>query len=72
MENHTVFVSFKTIDGETFTAEINADSQDELYEKALKHVGDSLRGLIYGDRWEYVNIAVASKEDEQSTTPQNP
>jgi hypothetical protein len=72
MEKHTVLVSFKTIDGETFTAKVHADSKDELYEKALKQVGDSLRGLIYGDRWEHVNIAVASNEDEQTVTPQNP
>jgi hypothetical protein len=72
MEKHTVLVSFKTIDGEIFTAKVHADSQDELYEKALKQVGDSLRGLIYGDRWEYVNIAVASNEDEQTVTRQNP
>lgn len=45
---HTVLVSFKMIDGETFTAKVRADSKDELYEKALKQVGDSLRGLIYG------------------------
>ena len=72
MEKHTVLVSFKTIDDEIFTAKVHADSQDELYEKALKQVGDSLRGLIYGDRWEYVNIAVASNEDEQTVTPQKP
>jgi len=72
MEKHTVLVSFKTIDGEIFTAKVHADSQDELYEKALKQVGDSLRGLIYGDRWEYVNIAVVPNKDEQTVTPQNP
>jgi hypothetical protein len=72
MEKHIVLVSFKTIEGATFTYKVHADSKDELYEKAFKQVGDSLRGLIYGDRWEYVNIAVASNEDEQTVTPQNP
>lgn len=72
MEKHTVLVSFKTIDGEIFTAEVHGDSKDELYEKALKQVGDSLRGLIYGDRWEYVNIAVASSEGAQRIASQNP
>jgi hypothetical protein len=72
MEKHTVLVSFKTIDGEIFTVKVHADSQDELHEKALKQVDDLLRGLIYGDRWEYVNIAVASNEDEQTVSLQNP
>jgi hypothetical protein len=72
MEKHTVLVSVKTIDGETFTAKVHGESKEQLYEAALQQVSDSLRGLIYGHRWEYVSIAVASKEDGQSTGLENP
>jgi hypothetical protein len=72
MEEYTVLVSVKTIDGDTFTAKVHGATKEQLYKAALQHVGDSLRGLIYGHRWEYVNIAVAAKEDEPATVPENP
>ncbi|MGD8513408.1 MAG: hypothetical protein PVG85_05620 [Deltaproteobacteria bacterium] len=72
MEKHTVLISVKTIDGETFSAKVYGDSKEQLYEAALQQVSDSLRGLIYGHRWEYVNIAVPSQEDGQSAAPEIP
>jgi len=72
MEKHTVLVSVKTIDGETFTAKVHGSSKEQLYEAALQQVGDSLRGLIYGHRWEYVNIAVPAKENGPSTGLETP